>query len=62
LLTFDGQTEVITSNLGYSPLRLYSLSRELLTSSEPVELSNEGEEDGEPCTSAFATISVLVLI
>ncbi|KAF8211973.1 hypothetical protein K438DRAFT_1805733 [Mycena galopus ATCC 62051] len=44
LLTFDGQTEVITANLGYSPLRLYTLSRELLASSEPIELSNEDQE------------------
>ncbi|KAJ7272022.1 hypothetical protein B0H12DRAFT_675120 [Mycena haematopus] len=50
LLTFDGQTEVITSSLGYSPLRLYTLSRELLASSEPVELSNEDQEQtDEPC-------------
>ncbi|KAK7037931.1 hypothetical protein R3P38DRAFT_2696322 [Favolaschia claudopus] len=44
LLTFDGQTETITSSLGYSPLRLYTLSRELL-SSGPIELSDEGQEE-----------------
>ncbi|KAF7338104.1 hypothetical protein MVEN_02035100 [Mycena venus] len=50
LLTFDGQTEVLTTSLGYSPLRLYSLSRELLASSEPIELSNEEQEEtDEPC-------------
>ncbi|KAJ6502306.1 hypothetical protein C8R45DRAFT_1209892 [Mycena sanguinolenta] len=50
LLTFDGQTEVISSSLGYSPLRLYTVSRELLASSEPVELSNEDQEQtDEPC-------------
>ncbi|KAJ6497073.1 hypothetical protein C8R47DRAFT_331602 [Mycena vitilis] len=47
-LTFEGQTETLTTTLGYSPLRLYSLSRELL--SEPIELSNEGQEESdEPC-------------
>ncbi|KAF7363651.1 hypothetical protein MSAN_01022300 [Mycena sanguinolenta] len=49
-LTFDGQTEVASSTLGYSPLRLYTLSRELLASSEPIELSNEDQEQtDEPC-------------
>ncbi|KAJ7156953.1 hypothetical protein C8R43DRAFT_1065257 [Mycena crocata] len=48
LLTFDGQTEVITTALGYSPLRLCSISRELI-SSGPLELTNEGhEETDEP--------------
>ncbi|KAJ7087812.1 hypothetical protein C8R44DRAFT_752086 [Mycena epipterygia] len=49
LLTFDGQTEVITSSLGYSPLRLCSISRELAPA-EPLELTNEShEETDEPC-------------
>ncbi|KAJ6630586.1 hypothetical protein B0H10DRAFT_1981880 [Mycena sp. CBHHK59/15] len=49
VLTFDSQTEVVTPTLGYSPLRLCSISRELAPS-EPVELTNEGHEDfDEPC-------------
>jgi hypothetical protein len=56
MLTFDGQTEVVTSSLGYSPLRLYTLSRELL--SGPVELSNEDQEEtDEPCTSALPNLA-----
>ncbi|KAJ7172248.1 hypothetical protein C8R46DRAFT_894584 [Mycena filopes] len=49
LLTFDGQTEVITEHLGYSPLRLYSKTVELAPS-QPLELTNEDAEDTEePC-------------
>ncbi|KAJ7709662.1 hypothetical protein B0H17DRAFT_1173820 [Mycena rosella] len=49
LLTFDGQTEVITTSLGYSPLRLCTISREMAPY-PPIELSNEGHEDtNEPC-------------
>ncbi|CAK5277338.1 unnamed protein product [Mycena citricolor] len=48
-LTFDGQTEVVTNGMGYSSIRLCSITRELLPSG-PIELSNEGEEeDEEPC-------------
>ncbi|KAJ7724483.1 hypothetical protein DFH07DRAFT_264874 [Mycena maculata] len=48
LLTFHGQTEVITTTLGYSPLSLCSISRELAPSA-PLELTNEGhEETDEP--------------
>lgn len=35
---------MVTPKLGYSAVRLCSFSRELVTG-EPVELSNEGEED-----------------
>ncbi|KAF7323121.1 hypothetical protein HMN09_00092300 [Mycena chlorophos] len=45
-LTFDGQSEVITNALGYSPLRLCSITRELVTEG-PLELSNEGQERGD---------------
>ncbi|KAJ6525678.1 hypothetical protein B0H19DRAFT_1084785 [Mycena capillaripes] len=49
-ITFEGQTETLTTSLGYSPLRLYSLERELLASSEPIELSNDDQEEtDEPC-------------
>ena len=49
VLTFEGQEEVITSETGYSALRLCRISREI-TPYEPIELSNEGhEESDEPC-------------
>ncbi|KAJ7632897.1 hypothetical protein FB45DRAFT_913819, partial [Roridomyces roridus] len=49
LLTFHGQTEVITNSVGYTPLSLCSISRELAPP-ESLELSNEGQEDAdEPC-------------
>jgi hypothetical protein len=49
LLTFEGQTEIITPQTGYSPLRLYSITREIAPN-DPVELNNEGhEESNEPC-------------
>ncbi|KAF7304989.1 hypothetical protein MKEN_01213600 [Mycena kentingensis (nom. inval.)] len=44
-LTFDGQSEVITNALGYSSLRLCSITRELV--SVPMELSNSGQEDDD---------------
>lgn len=47
-ITFEGQSEVVTHEIGYAPLRLCSFTRELV-SSDPVELSNEGHED-KPCT------------
>ncbi|RDB20980.1 hypothetical protein Hypma_011821 [Hypsizygus marmoreus] len=48
-LTFEGQTEVLTPQTGYSSLRLCSITREIAPC-EPVELSNEGHEDSdEPC-------------
>ncbi|KAJ7063453.1 hypothetical protein C8F01DRAFT_78070 [Mycena amicta] len=47
-LTFDGQSEVICNALGYSPLRLCSITRELVTAG-PLELTNQGQEnDDEP--------------
>ncbi|KAJ6597119.1 hypothetical protein DFH09DRAFT_112536 [Mycena vulgaris] len=47
LLTFDGQTEVITRTLGYSPLRLCTVTRLIEVNNE---LNNEGhEESDEPC-------------
>ncbi|KAF8643826.1 hypothetical protein AX16_008844 [Volvariella volvacea WC 439] len=44
VLTFEGQTEIITPRIGYSGLRLCSVSRELAPV-VPLELSNEGHED-----------------
>ncbi|EGN95559.1 hypothetical protein SERLA73DRAFT_154934 [Serpula lacrymans var. lacrymans S7.3] len=49
-VTFEGQSEVITSDIGYTPLRLCSITRELVNG-EPVDLSNEGhEESDKPCS------------
>ncbi|EPQ57975.1 hypothetical protein GLOTRDRAFT_103940 [Gloeophyllum trabeum ATCC 11539] len=48
-ITFEGQTELITTETGYSGMRLCSITRELAPS-DPIELSNEGQEDSEaPC-------------
>ncbi|KAI0797576.1 hypothetical protein C8Q75DRAFT_728852 [Abortiporus biennis] len=50
VITFEGQTELVTEETGYTAVRLCSLSQEL-TRGEPVELSNEGHEDSDkPCT------------
>lgn len=49
-VTFEGQSEIITPDIGYAPLRLCSITRELVNG-EPVELSNEGHEDSnKPCS------------
>ena len=49
LLTFEGQNEILAPRLGYSAMRLCSFSQELVIG-DPVELSNEGEEDStDPC-------------
>ena len=47
-LTFEGQSEVYAPCIGYSSLRLCSVTRELLAPSKPTELSNE--DSGETCT------------
>ncbi|KIL00946.1 hypothetical protein PAXRUDRAFT_23017 [Paxillus rubicundulus Ve08.2h10] len=49
-ITFEGQSETLTPRTGYAPVRLCSVTRELLCG-EPVDLSNEGREDSdEPCS------------
>ena len=49
VLSFEGQSEVITPSIGYSGVRLCSISQELAPSTS-IELSNEGhEEDEAPC-------------
>ncbi|KZP21216.1 hypothetical protein FIBSPDRAFT_741119 [Athelia psychrophila] len=48
-ITFEGQSEVVTREIGYAPLRLCSMTRELAPN-EPLELSNEGHEHSDkPC-------------
>jgi len=49
-VTFEGQSEVLTPEIGYASLRLCSIARELVNG-EPVDLSNEGHEDfHKPCS------------
>ncbi|KAF9227804.1 hypothetical protein BS17DRAFT_774347 [Gyrodon lividus] len=49
-ITFEGQSETLTPRTGYAPVRLCSITRELLRG-EPVDLSNEGHEDSDkPCS------------
>jgi hypothetical protein len=49
-ITFEGQSEVLTPDIGYAPLRLCTVTRELVNG-EPVDLSNEGHEDShKPCS------------
>lgn len=48
-ITFDGQSEALSPATGYAPIRLCSITRDLLPSG-PVALSNEGHEDSDkPC-------------
>jgi len=50
VITFEGQAELITPEAGYFAARLCTISKELVPKAS-VELSNEGDEDGEmPCT------------
>lgn len=44
LVTFEGQTELVTEDTGYSAFRLCSISKELVDG-EPVEMNNEDHED-----------------
>jgi hypothetical protein len=49
VITFEGQSELITARTGYVPIRLCSVTRELAPG-DGVEISNEGHEDsGKPC-------------
>jgi hypothetical protein len=47
-LTFEGQSEVYAPCMGYSSLRLCSVTREIFAPSKPTELSND--HSGETCT------------
>jgi hypothetical protein len=38
-LTFEGQSELVLNDVGYSPLRLISITKELVSPSEPVHIS-----------------------
>ncbi|KAF9469282.1 hypothetical protein BDZ94DRAFT_1152120 [Collybia nuda] len=59
LLTFEGQTEIITPQSGYAPLRLCSVTREIAPS-DSIELNNEGhEESAEPCKTRVGVWNVV---
>lgn len=50
IITFEGQSEVITPVTGYAPVRLCSVSQDLVHG-DPIELSNEGLEYSDiPCS------------
>ncbi|KAF9030819.1 hypothetical protein BDZ89DRAFT_645925 [Hymenopellis radicata] len=42
-LTFEGQTELLAPHLGYTSLRLCSITKDIAPS-EPVEITNDGQE------------------
>ncbi|KAI0053871.1 hypothetical protein FA95DRAFT_9337 [Auriscalpium vulgare] len=46
VITFEGQSELVTPETGYSGVRLCSVSQELAPA-DPMELSNEGHEDSD---------------
>lgn len=46
VITFDGQSELITQETGYSACRICSISQELITENA-VELTNEGQEEAD---------------
>ena len=50
VITFDGQTELVTPDTGYTPYRICSVTKELAPQNPPFELNNESLEDsGRPC-------------
>ncbi|KAH9950250.1 hypothetical protein B0H21DRAFT_563589 [Amylocystis lapponica] len=49
-IVFEGQSELISQEMGYVPYRLCRVAQELVLG-DPVELTNEGHEDSDrPCT------------
>ncbi|KAG6814605.1 hypothetical protein H0H92_000134 [Tricholoma furcatifolium] len=51
-LSFEGQSEVLTPQTGYSAVRLCTVTREI-SPREPLEMSNEGHEDSDkPCVNS----------
>jgi len=59
VITFEGQAELVMQEAGYSAVRLCSISKELV-SKTTVELSNEGDEDGEQHCAWHVTFDLLV--
>ena len=50
VITFDGQTELVTPDTGYTPYRICSVTKELAPQSPLFELNSESFEDSDkPC-------------
>jgi hypothetical protein len=50
-LTFEGQSELLIPSTGYHPFRLCAETHDITPAGGPVELTNEGHEDGDDaCT------------
>ena len=50
VINFDGQTELVTPNTGYTPYRICSVTKELAPQNPLFELNNESSEgSGKPC-------------
>ncbi|KAF9653063.1 hypothetical protein BDM02DRAFT_3088067 [Thelephora ganbajun] len=50
VVAFDGQTELVTPDAGYTPYRICSVTKELAPQNPVFELNNESLEDsGKPC-------------
>ena len=44
-LLFEGQTELILTDIGYSPPRLISITKELVSALQPVHISESPDKD-----------------
>lgn len=50
VITFDGQTELVTPDTGYTPYRICSVTKELAPQNPPFCLNNESSESSDkPC-------------
>ncbi|KAJ3548157.1 hypothetical protein NM688_g5327 [Phlebia brevispora] len=58
-ISFEGQTELVTEETGYSAFRLCSVTKDLVLE-EPVELTNEGE-DGAAAFSVWNVVFSLAI-
>lgn len=59
VITFEGQSELVSVETGYSAVRLCSVTQELVQG-EPVELSNEGQEDSDKPTTWNAVFNITI--
>jgi hypothetical protein len=48
-ITFDGQTELVTPDTGYTPYRICSVTKELAPQNPLFELDESSEGSGKPC-------------
>ena len=44
-LLFKGQTELVLTDISYSPLHLISITKELISASQPIHISESPDED-----------------